>query len=69
MLEVNFWKNKKIVKKTVAEKNFYEEIILSFNNSVNEVKNLKELYELSKQEKDEELLNDCDNKLEKLVNL
>jgi peptide chain release factor 2 len=69
VLEVNFWKNKKIVKKTVAEKNFYEEIILSFNNSVNEVKNLKELYELSKQEKDEELLNDCDNKLEKLVNL
>ncbi len=27
------------------------------------------MYELSKQEKDEELLNDCDNKLEKLVNL
>ncbi|MFL2889435.1 MAG: peptide chain release factor 2 [Pelagibacteraceae bacterium] len=58
----NFWKNKKKVKKIVKEKKLYEDIISSFQNSEIELSNLKEIYQLGSDEKNEEILLDCENK-------
>ena len=39
----------------------------SFNDSVNEIKNLRDLYNLALEEKNDEILNDCDDKIEQLL--
>ena len=62
-------KDKNRVKKVVKEKNF-REIINSYKTSLKEVTNLKDLYNLAfLDEKDEEILQDCDFKIDKLFKL
>ena len=43
LLKENFWKDKELVKKTVKQKKIFEEIIVSYEDSISEIKNLKEL--------------------------
>ena len=52
LLKENFWKDKELVKKTVKQKKIFEEIIVSYENSISEIKNLKELFDLATHEKD-----------------
>ena len=67
LLNQNFWKDKKKVKKTVKEKKIYEDILNSYKNSSDEVNNLKDLYNLALEEKNDEILKDCDNKANQLL--
>ena len=65
-LEENFWKNKNLVKKTVKKKKFFEDILNSFNKSNKDLNNLKDLYNLASIEKDEDTIQDCNEKLEQI---
>ena len=64
----NFWKDKNKAKKIVKEKKLYKYIISSFEESQLEVKNLKDLYNLGVEEKNEEILTDCKRKLDQVYN-
>ena len=46
----NFWNDQNKAKNIIKKKNFYFEIIQSFEKSQNEVQNLKDLYYLSLKE-------------------
>ena len=63
----NFWKDKNLVKKTVKQKKIFEEIITSFRKSLKDFDNLKDLYSLAHQEKDEETLKDCYERIEQIL--
>ena len=59
----NFWKDQRLVKKTVKQKKFFEDILNSYKKTLNDIENIKDLFELANQEKDEETVNDCINKI------
>ena len=61
-----FWKNKELVKKTVKQKKIFESIVQSYKNSSKEISNLKDLYNLANQEKDEEILQECNFKIDEI---
>ncbi|MDB9744672.1 peptide chain release factor 2 [Pelagibacteraceae bacterium] len=65
-LQENFWKNKELVKKTVKQKKIFEDILNSYKESLNEIKNLKDLYNLASQEKDDETIQDCNIKIDQI---
>ena len=67
LLNKNFWQDKKKVKKTVKEKKIYEDVLNSYKNSFNEISNLKDLYNLAVEEKNDEILEDCDVKINQLL--
>jgi len=67
ILEKNFWKDKTKSQKIVKEKKFLENIFDSFNDSINELNNLEELFELASKESDEDVINDCENKIQLLL--
>ena len=67
LLNQNFWKNKIKVKKTVREKKIYENILTSYQDSLQEINNLKDLYNLASEEKNDETLEDCDIKINQLL--
>ena len=66
-LKDNFWKDKNLVKKTVKQKKIFEDILNSYKKSYEDLNNLKDLYALASQEKDEETINDCINKVEQIL--
>ncbi len=66
VLKENFWKDKEFAKKTIKQKKIYEEILISYKNSVNEVESLKELFNLALQENNDEIINDCDLKIDQI---
>ena len=61
-LEESFWKDQNKAKKIIKDKKLYEKIITSFDEVKNEVDNIKDLYNLGKEEKNDEILNDCEKK-------
>ena len=65
-LKENFWKDKNLVKKTVKQKKTYEEILNSYQKSLTDLNNLKDLYSLAFKEKDEETIQDCKKKIEEI---
>ena len=65
-LKENFWKDKNLVKKTVKQKKTYEEILNSYQKSITDLNNLKDLYSLAFKEKDEETIQDCKKKIEEI---
>jgi len=67
LLNQNFWKDKAKVKKTVKEKKTYEDILNSYQSSLQEINNLKDLYNLALEEKNDEILQDCDVKINQLL--
>ena len=64
----NFWKNKLSAQKIVKEKKFLENIISSFDYSVNELENLEQLLDLALKENDNLVLKDCEKKSNLLFN-
>ena len=66
-LKENFWKDKNLVKKTVKQKKIFEDILNSYNKSLKDLNNLKDLYLLASQEKDEETIQDCNEKIEQIL--
>ena len=63
----NFWKDKKLVNKTVKQKKTFENILNSFQDSLKEIKNIKDLFILATEEKDDETLQDCNLKIEQIL--
>ena len=63
-LKENFWKDKELVKKTVKQKKIFENIFNSYQKSLKDLNNLKDLYNLASQEKDEDTIQDCIKKIE-----
>ena len=47
----NFWRDQNLVKKTIKQKKFFEDILNSYNKLNGELENLKDLYEFATQEK------------------
>ena len=66
-LKENFWKDKKLVKKTVKQKKIFEDILLSYKKSLNDLNNLKDLFALASQEKDYDTIQDCNKKLKQIL--
>ena len=62
-----FWKDKNLVKKTVKQKKIFEDILVSYNKSLNDFNNLKDLFALASQEKDEETIQDCNKKINQIL--
>ncbi len=67
MLQKNFWKDKKLVKKTVRQKKIFEDILNSYKKSLIDINNTKELFNLASQEKDDETIKDCNLKIEQIL--
>ncbi len=63
----NFWKDKNLVKKTIKQKKILEDITNSFKKSSQDLNNLKDLYYLASQEKDEEMILDCSKKIAQIL--
>ena len=59
----DFWRDKKLVKKTVKQKKIFEDILNSFNKYLKDLDNLKDLHGLASQEKDEDTIQDCYKKI------
>ena len=62
-----FWKDKNLVKKTVKQKKIFEDILNSYNKSLKDLNNLKDLYDLALQEKDDDTIKDCNKKIELIL--
>ena len=69
LLSQDFWKDKNKVKKIVKEKKIFETILNSYKNSFKEINNLKDLRNLALEEKNDEILQDCDLKVDKLFKI
>ena len=63
----NFWKNQTLVKKTVKQKNFFENILSSYKKSQNDLENIKDLFELALKENDEDIIKDCNKKIANIL--
>ena len=63
----NFWKDNKKVKSVLKEKKFFEELISSYNSFSKDLKNLEDLYQLGSEEKNDEVVKDCENKIKNLL--
>ena len=50
MLEANFWQDKNNSQKVIKEKKFYDDLVNSFNNSVEKLKDLDDLTDLALEE-------------------
>jgi len=59
----DFWKNKNSAQKILKEKKFIEDIYKGFNYTVSELDNLELLLDLAENENDNEVIKDCDNKI------
>ena len=66
LLKENFWRDKDLVKKIIKQKKTFEEILNNYQESASEIKNIKELYNLGIQEQDEEIIKDCNIKLDEV---
>ena len=66
-LQKDFWKDKKLVKKTVKQKKIFEDILNSYKKSLEDLNNLKDLYNLAFQEKDEDIILDCNKKIQEIL--
>ncbi len=66
-MQENFWKDQNLVKKTVKQKKIFEDILNSYKKSFEDLNNLKDLYSLASQEKDEETILDCKKKIEQIL--
>ena len=55
-----------MAKKPVKQKNKFEDILNSYQDSFGEINNIKDLFSLASQEKNEEIIEDCNLKIEYL---
>jgi peptide chain release factor 2 len=66
-LQENFWKDKELVKKTIKQKKIFENILDSYRKSLNELNSTKDLFILATQEKDDEIIQDCNIKIQEIL--
>ena len=50
MLDANFWQDKTVSQKTIKEKKLFEDLVNSFKDSANQLKDLDDLYTLATDE-------------------
>ena len=67
LLKENFWKDKDLVKKTVKQKKIFEEILNSYKKSLKDINNIRDLFNLAEQEKNDEIIQDCNIKINQIV--
>ena len=67
LLQENFWQDKDLVKKTVKQKKIFEGILNSYKQSLTEINNLKDLFLLATEEKEEETIQDCNLKIDQIL--
>ena len=58
MLDANFWQDKALSKKIIKEKKFYEDLINSYNDSIQKLKDLDDLNILAIQENNRDIQNE-----------
>ena len=63
MLEENFWQDKSKSQKIIKEKKLFEDLINSYNYSVNQLKDLDDLYELALEENNNDIQNEVNKKI------
>ena len=63
----DFWKDNNKVKKIVKEKNHFDSIVSSYKESKLELDNFSDIYSLGLEEKNSEILSDCEKKI-KIIN-
>ncbi len=68
-MDENFWKNKSLATTTIKQKKILQEIFNSYQNAKNEIKNVKDLFKLASQEKNEEIKEDCIKKIDEVFDL
>ena len=68
-MDENFWKNNSQAKKIIKEKTNFENILNSYKNSLNDINDLKDLHNLALEEKNDDILQDCDKKILQLLNV
>jgi len=68
IVQENFWKEKLSAQKILKEKKFLENIIDEFNFTVNELDDLEQLLELATKENNIEVTEDCEKKINLLLN-
>ncbi len=66
MLNADFWQNKNESKKIIKEKKLYEDLILSYEESTNQLKDLEDLNKLALDENNSEVIDDVFQKLKEL---
>ncbi len=66
ILETDFWKNKISAQKILKEKKLHEDLVISYENSSKELKELFELHELAFQEKNQVVIQETFKKIEEL---
>jgi peptide chain release factor 2 len=59
----DFWRDKFQAQKIVKEKKFFENILKSFDSTVDELDNLEQLLALAEEENDPQVVNDCEEKI------
>ena len=66
LAQENFWKDKNLVKKTVKQKKKFEDILKSYQKSLSDINNLKDLYSLASYEKNSEIIDDCNTQINEI---
>ena len=66
LAQENFWKDKNLVKKTVKQKKKFEENLKSYQKSLSDINNLKDLYSLASYEKNSEIIDDCNTQINEI---
>ena len=66
MLDANFWQNKASSKSIIKEKKLFEDLINSFENSIEVLEDLKDLYQLATDENNESIQSEILNNIQDL---
>ena len=63
MLDANFWQDKSNSQKVIKEKKLHEDLINSYERSIKELDEIKDLYDLANEENNQIVLNETLKKL------
>ena len=66
MLEANFWQDKSKSQKIIKEKKLFQDLIDSYNQSNNQLKDLDDLYELALEENNIDIQNEVSQSVSNL---
>ena len=66
MLEANFWQDKSKSQKIIKEKKLFQDLIDSYNQSNNQLKDLDDLYELALEENNIDIQNEVSQSISNL---
>ena len=66
MLDANFWQDKAKSKSVIKEKKLYEDLISSYNQSIKQLQDLDDLYQLAIEENNNDILNEVNQQIKDL---